>query len=216
MAHGGRDIARVLRDGRGVDPLIRRFGRWFLGLELPLADFQVKPRAFEQLAFVRVALDHGPQRGGRRGEVAALQRLETALVHRDGFVVRRLPGRWRRRCGRRRRSHRLRGDPRRGLRNPDSLFDDGFSDGGSSGALGGPATVGGTTLFGNAGRFTSGSPGHGHPARFGHGHYGRTPRASPGGTVTNRLAGGQDLQPNSQIRSYDPYCDPQQSTCIVR
>ena len=58
--------------GRGVDPLVRRLGRGFLGLQLALAHFQVEPRALEQLALVGIALDDGAQRVGRRGEVTAL------------------------------------------------------------------------------------------------------------------------------------------------
>ena len=95
MPHRRRDVAGILGDGRGVDPLVGRLRGWFLGLQFPLADFEIQPGAFQQLPFVRIALDHIAQRGGRGGKIAALQSLQASFVHRDRLVIGRLARRWR-------------------------------------------------------------------------------------------------------------------------
>src|SRR5918993_680769 len=97
-------VTRVLRDRRGIDPLVRRFRGRFLGFEFALAYLQVKPGALQQFALVGIPFDDGTEGGGGRGEIATLQRLEAALVHGDRLVI----GRFARRRLRRRRGWRRR------------------------------------------------------------------------------------------------------------
>ena len=107
VAERRRLVARVQRDSAGINPFVGRLRRRLLRLELALADLQVEPGPLEQLAFVRVALDDIAEGLGGRCEIAALQRLQPALVHRHGLVIGRLSGRWRSRRGRRGRRNRL-------------------------------------------------------------------------------------------------------------
>ena len=95
-----RVIAGVQRDGRGIDALRGVLGPAAGARGFALADPQIEARALQQLALLGVALDDGPEEPGGGLEVVPLERLDAALVDRDGFVEARLAGR--RGAGRRR------------------------------------------------------------------------------------------------------------------
>ena len=82
-------VSGVERDRGSVDPFVGVFGAG-PSVRARARNFQVEPGTFEQLALIGIALNDGAQRVGGRGEVAALQRLQPALVHRHGFVIGRL------------------------------------------------------------------------------------------------------------------------------
>src|SRR6266542_5550650 len=85
-------IPRIERDGCGIHAFGWRTWRGGLPGGLALADAQVEPRAFKELALVRIALQNGAEKTSRPREIVSLQGLNPALVDSHGLVELRLPG----------------------------------------------------------------------------------------------------------------------------
>jgi hypothetical protein len=79
-------IAGIQRYRRGVDLFGRRFRYRRLSRRLALAHAQIQARSLEELAFVGVTLEHGPEEPGGTLKIVALEGLNTAFVDRYRFV----------------------------------------------------------------------------------------------------------------------------------
>ncbi len=84
-------LSTIDRERRRVEALVDRLRRRFALGGLTVTDVQVKPHALVQLFLLGVQPQHRFKQVGRLRVRMLLQRLESALVNRDRFEIRRPP-----------------------------------------------------------------------------------------------------------------------------